>query len=186
MGYAIAGAAQAHGHEVVLVSGPVAIEAPVDVRLVKVETAAEMLTAVQDAFAWCEALVMSAAVADWRPQVSSDQKIKKANGMRHIVLEPTDDILKAVSPHRQGKILVGFAAETEDLVKHAERKLQDKGLDLVVANDVSRDDIGFDSEDNQVTLVSGSQAPEALPLMSKQALGGLIIEWLEQCSASSS
>lgn len=184
MGYAVARAGQARRHEVVLISGPVALDAPAGVRVKKVETAAEMLDAVREAFNWCEALVMAAAVADWRPQMSAGQKLKKHEDTGHLALARTEDILKVLMPLKDDRILIGFAAETEHLVEEAERKMREKRLDMVVANDVSRDDIGFDVDVNQVTLITEANPPQALPVMTKDALGELIIEWLEQRAES--
>lgn len=178
MGYAVAAAAKAHGHEVVLISGPVAIEPP-DVKVIQVTTAEQMFEAVEKHVEWCDALVMAAAVADWRPAVISNRKIKKAEAAPVIHLERTPDILKQVSPRKGKRIYIGFAAETENLEEEAKRKLEEKGLDLIVANDVSASDAGFEVDNNRVVLLSSAGKPEPLPLMPKQQIAERIIAWIE-------
>lgn len=179
MGYAIARAACERGHEVVLVSGPVAIPAPPGVRFVPVITAAEMLTAVESHLEASDALIMAAAVSDWRPAIVSSQKLKKLKSGSDLVLEPTADILQAIKPRKGGRVVVGFAAETQDIDVEAQRKLSVKGLDLIIANDVSQADAGFDVDTNRVIFFANGVAPRAMPLMSKQELGCDIIEWVE-------
>lgn len=178
MGYAVAAAAKSRGHEVILISGPVAIEPP-DVDVIHVTTAEEMFETVDSNIEWCDALVMAAAVADWRPALISNRKIKKADATPVIYLERTPDILKRVFPKKGKKLYIGFAAETENLEDEAKRKLQDKGLDLIVANDVSASDAGFEVDTNRVVLLSGADKPEALPLMPKQQVAERIVGWIE-------
>lgn len=178
MGYAVAAAAKSRGHEVILISGPVAIEPP-DVDVIHVTTAEEMFETVDKNIEWCDALVMAAAVADWRPALISNRKIKKADATPVIYLERTPDILKRVFPKKGKKLYIGFAAETENLEDEAKRKLQDKGLDLIVANDVSAFDAGFEVDTNRVVLLSGADKPEALPLMPKQQVAERIVGWIE-------
>lgn len=179
MGYAIASVAAGRGHEVRLVSGPVALEAPERVERISVVSAAEMLDAVLADFGWCDVLVMSAAVADWRPKVVAADKLKKADMSGTLELERTEDILKAVAELKQDQVVVGFAAETEDLLAEARRKLEAKRLDLIVANDVSRPDAGFGVDTNAVTLVTASGA-DALPLMSKREVAKRLLQWVER------
>lgn len=179
MGYTVAAAARERGHEVRLVSGPVSIQPPAGVEVTRVETAAEMLEAVETNLEWCGALVMAAAVADWKPCRVSTRKMKKSGSAPAIELEPTPDILKTVSPRKGRRVFVGFAAETERVVEEASRKLREKGLDLVVANDVSARDAGFEVDTNRVTLVSRDGSREALPLMSKRDVAVRIVEWIE-------
>jgi len=178
MGYAIAAVAAERGHEVRLISGPVALEAPGGVAVSPVVSAADMLDAVLGDLGWCDALVMSAAVADWRPKSVAAEKLKKAEMAATLELERTEDILKAVAEVKQGQVVVGFAAETEDLLTEARRKLQAKQLDLIVANDVSRPDAGFAVDTNAVTLVTADRA-DALPLMSKREVAKRLLQWLE-------
>lgn len=179
MGYAVAAAAKSRGHEVILVSGPVAVEPP-DVKVIQVTTAEEMFETVDQNIEWCDALVMAAAVADWRPAMISNHKIKKADAAPVIYLERTPDILKRVFPKKGNKLYVGFAAETENLEDEAKRKLQDKGLDLIVANDVSASDAGFEVDTNRVTLLGSDGERCELPLMAKSEIASRLIEWVER------
>jgi phosphopantothenoylcysteine decarboxylase/phosphopantothenate--cysteine ligase len=179
MGYAVAAAAAARGHEVALVSGPVSVEPPAGVGLARVTTAEQMLRAVEERVAWCDALVMAAAVSDWRPARTSPRKLKKERMAATLLMERTPDILASVRDRKGGRIFVGFAAETGDPVAEARRKLRRKGLDLVVANDVSAGDAGFETDTNRVTLVTGAAAPRPLPLMSKREVGERIVDWIE-------
>jgi len=121
---------------------------------------------------------MSAAVADWRPKSVAAEKLKKAEMAASLELERTEDILKTVAEMKQGQIVVGFAAETENLLTEARRKLQAKQLDLIVANDVSRPDAGFAVDTNAVTLITAETA-DALPLMSKREVAKRLLQWLE-------
>jgi putative hydrolase of HD superfamily len=179
MGYAVAEAARRRGHEVVLVSGPVSLAAPDGVLTERVISADAMLAAVRLHFATCDALIMAAAVADWRPATRSVQKLKKLKTAGELQLEPTPDILSTLRPLKGGRLVVGFAAETENLLSEAKRKCESKGLDLIVANDVGRSDAGFDVDTNQVVFVHPDGVTEALPLMSKVAVADRIIEWVE-------
>ena len=178
MGYAVAAVAKSHGHEVILISGPVAIEPP-DVKVIRVTTAEEMFEAVDKNVEWCDALVMAAAVADWRPAVISSRKIKKAEAAPVIHLERTPDILRRISARKGRRLYVGFAAETENLEVEARRKLQEKNLDLIVANDVSASDAGFEVDDNRVVLIANTGTSESLPLMPKQQVAERIVRWIE-------
>jgi phosphopantothenoylcysteine decarboxylase/phosphopantothenate--cysteine ligase len=184
MGYAVARAAAERGHEVVLVSGPVAIPAPEGVRLVPVVSAEDMRAAVQARLEACDALVMCAAVADWRPASVNPVKIKKMGTTPVLRLVKTPDILAGASAHKGERIFVGFAAETGgDFEAEAARKRRKKHCDLVVVNDVTAPGAGFDVETNQVSLVSESGV-ERLPLMSKLDVGRRIIAWIEERLAS--
>lgn len=186
MGYAVARAAKARGHQVVLISGPVAIPAPAGVRLVPVVSAADMRAAVQAHLAWCGALVMCAAVADWRPASVNPVKIKKTGSTPVLRLVKTPDILAGAAARKGGRIFVGFAAETGgDFEAEAARKRRKKRCDLVVVNDVTAPGAGFDVETNRVSLVS-EQGVERLPLMSKLAVGRRIVEWIETFQISDS
>jgi len=179
-GYALAQAALDRGAQVTLVSGPVALTAPVGAELVEVQTAEEMLHAVLEACATADALLMAAAVADYRPTDCSSSKIKKGNGELELPLTRTADILAAVSARRETtgwpSVLVGFAAETSDLVENARAKLLDKDLDLIVANDVTAPDAGFGSETNRVVLLGREGEPLELPRMTKAAVAERVLE----------
>ncbi|MDD5482031.1 MAG: phosphopantothenoylcysteine decarboxylase [Kiritimatiellae bacterium] len=180
MGYAVAAAALRRGHSVVLISGPVAIAPPAGVKLRKVVTAREMLADVRSRLPWCDALVMTAAVADWRPAVCARMKIKKTGEGALLRLKPNPDILKAVAPRKGRRIFVGFAAETGRLRTEALRKLREKKLDMIVANDVGRPDSGFEAETNRVVLFSAGGEETQLPLMAKTKIAARIIKWIER------
>lgn len=167
MGYAVAGAACNAGHDVRLISGPVSLTAPDGVMMVDVVSADDMLKAVQDNLEWCDVLIMSAAVADWRPATVSAIKLKKATMTGTLALERTPDILKTIMADKDNRIFVGFAAETGDPVPEASRKLVDKELDIIVANDVLQPDSGFAVDTNQVTLLFANGSSEEWPLLSK-------------------
>jgi phosphopantothenoylcysteine decarboxylase/phosphopantothenate--cysteine ligase len=164
MGYALAEAARDRGAETVLVSAPVALSVPYAVRVVPVRRAAEMRDAVVEECADADALIMAAAVADYQPAEAIGQKIKRHGEGLSLSLVKTPDVLGAV--RRDGLVRVGFAAESEDLVANARRKLADKGVDLIVANDVTAEGAGFGSDTNKVVLVS-AEGEEDMPLMSK-------------------
>lgn len=178
MGYALAQAAAAHGAEVTLVSGPVSQPKPTGVKLVGVTTAAEMLAATQEAFESADAAILAAAVSDYRPAKSSDHKLKKAaEPLEALELVENEDILATISAARGGRVVIGFAAETNDVIDNARKKLEHKGCDLIVANDVSRADSTFGADTDLVTLV-GDKYEEELPLMSKPEVAEAIIERL--------
>lgn len=168
-GYALAQAAIDLGADVVLVSGPTALDAPVGVKLVNVVSAEEMKDAVLAACKKADALVMAAAVADFHPSKAAKQKIKRAKGAPTIELSATPDILAEVAAlkSKKLKVTVGFAAESQDLLKNAQSKLKQKGLDLIVANDISAKEAGFEVDTNKVILLEKSGGQEELPLMSK-------------------
>src|SRR5262245_5424912 len=176
MGYALAKAALRRGAEVVLISGPTALEPPSGTRFIPVTTAAEMHDAVLSEFAACTAVVMAAAVTDYRPVVTAGRKIKRGPGPIEIRLEPNPDILKALGEKRNDKILVGFAAETEDLAANAEKKLRAKNLDMIVANNVAEAGSGFDGDTNIATIMDRTGAKHSLPLMSKDELSDRIYD----------
>lgn len=171
MGYALAEAAHAAGHEVVLVSGPVTLAAPEGVALIQVETARQMYAAVQVHITGCHAAIFSAAVADYRPAQVAPEKMKKNTLTLTLELERTEDILGAARGVFGFRgFLVGFAAETEHLIPHAQDKLARKQCDMIVANDVSQAGIGFDSAENEVTLCLPGGRTILVPRQSKAAL----------------
>jgi phosphopantothenoylcysteine decarboxylase/phosphopantothenate--cysteine ligase len=176
MGYALARAALRRGAEVTLVSGPTALEAPAGVRMIAVTTAAEMRDAVNQEFAKSTAVIMAAAVADYRPVVRADQKIKRGKGPIELRLEPNPDIVKELGQKKAGKLLVGFAAETEELTANAAKKLSDKNLDMIVANNVAVAGSGFDGDTNIATILDRTGATQSLPLMSKDELADRIYD----------
>ncbi len=176
MGYALAEAALADGHAVTLVSGPVAIPPPQGVSLVRVETAREMYEAVATRLPGVDAAIFCAAVADYRVASVAGEKIKKSEDELHLRLVKNPDILgSARTVFGFGGLLVGFAAETHDLARHALDKLRRKKCDLLVANDVSRREIGFDRDDNEVTLFFPDGTREELPRAPKRVLADLLI-----------
>ena len=208
MGYALAEAAAARGHTVILVSGPVALTLFVDaasplrqaatpgqagrisekrpevastkrIQLVRVVTAADMLAAVKLHLKKCDALIMAAAVADWRPVRVAKRKMKKGDEQRlTLEFKRTPDILKTIAPLKGKKIFIGFAAETHNVHAEAKRKLREKRLDMIVANDVTAPGVGFEVETNRVTIFDAHSA-EQLPLMSKHDVAERILERLE-------
>ncbi len=176
MGYAIAEAAQARGAQVVLVTGPTALPVPKGVEVVPVATAEEMWKALSARLAWSTAIVMAAAVADFRPRHTASQKIKKQGRTGQTIdLERTTDILTSLSAQRTMQLMVGFAAETSDLIAHAKEKLTAKGLDLIVANDITIEGAGFGSDQNTATLIDRQGSVTELPLMPKRALADAIL-----------
>jgi phosphopantothenoylcysteine decarboxylase / phosphopantothenate---cysteine ligase len=178
MGLALAEEAARRGAEVTLVAANVTLPPPPGVRVIEVETAAELLAAAREAFAEAHVLLMAAAVADFRPAEALGDKIAKTGRDRlALELEPTEDVLKSLADRRApGQTLVGFAAEHgEGGVERGREKLDRKGLDAVVVNDISRADIGFDASDNEVTIVTaGGERP--VPLGSKAAVAGAILD----------
>jgi len=176
MGYAVAEAARRRGAEVILISGPCALRPPSGVELVEVVSAAEMAAAVHDEIGAADALVMTAAVADYRPATQSTQKLKKSGGNLTIELEPTEDILGGLRERGFTGILVGFAMETENLLERAREKLTRKGLDLIVANDLGVDGAGFGGTTNVVTVIARDGATEDLPKMTKSSVAAHLVE----------
>lgn len=154
MGYALAGAARHDGHEVILISGPTALDVPDGVDFIHVESAQEMYEAVRDMVKYADVAILCAAVADYRPVAYSEQKIKKDGDRLIIELERTPDILGSMRDvFGFTGTLIGFAAETQHVEDYARGKLERKKCDFIVANDVSRTDIGFDTRENEVALV---------------------------------
>lgn len=175
-GYALAHAATQRGASVVLVS-TVGLQAPAGSKVVRVESAAEMSVAMQAAAADADVIVMAAAVADFRPSVVAPSKIKKHSGAPEVVLEPTTDILAGLgSTKLADQILVGFAAETNDLRANALDKLKRKHLDLIVANDVSAEGVGFEYETNAVTIYSRTGEESTIALTDKRAIAHAVLD----------
>ncbi len=178
-GYALAQAAVDAGAEVTLITTPVPLIPPVGARVVRVETAKQMLDAVLKESDGCDALIMAAAVADFRPKTRAKDKIKKEGGIPQIELEATEDILKTVSASsfaaKRPRVVAGFAAESQGLLENASNKLQSKKLDLIAANDISADDAGFAVETNRITLLFADGRRESLSLMSKSEAAEIIM-----------
>ena len=179
-GYALAQAALDMGGRVKLITTPTSLIPPIGAEVIRVETAKQMLDAVLEESEESDALIMAAAVADFRPRITSRNKIKKETGIPQIELEATEDILKTVAGKRseqnKPRAVVGFAAESQDLLQNAANKLESKGLDLIAANDISATDAGFAVETNRVTLLFADGRRESLPLMSKTKTAELILE----------
>lgn len=183
MGYAVAEAAQARGAEVILVSGPTALARPQGVQFVSVETTKEMFDAVMDAFDSVDVVIKAAAVADYRPKICAEQKIKKNDSEFTVVLEKNPDILFHLGQNKkEGQILVGFAAETNDLIKHAKQKIEKKNLDMIVANDVTAKGAGFNVDTNIVKLIYPSGTIEECQQMTKREVADIILnKVVEMC-----
>ena len=181
MGYGVAAEAARRGARVVLVSGPTSIDVPAGVELVRVRSAAEMYEAMRAAAADADVVVMAAAVADYTPASRADGKIEKQDAPLELRLVRTRDILFELGKARGAgarPILIGFAAESGDPVERGREKLRRKRADIIVANDISRPDAGFDSELNAATLISAT-GTETFPLGPKTALAGLILDRAE-------
>jgi len=179
-GFALAQAALDRGAEVILISGPSHLSTPVGTDRVNILTAEDMKAAVIESLPDSSALIMAAAVADFRPASPSNQKIKKSQGVPSLPLEATADILEAVaeakSSHGYPQITVGFAAESQELISNARDKLEAKGLDLIVANDISSTEAGFAVDTNRVTILDAGGGEEALPLMTKDEVAHFVLE----------
>ena len=177
MGYAIAAAAVERGWETVLVSGPVNLEPPAGAKVVPVESAAEMAQAVKSAAVAADIVIMAAAVADYRPKIYSTSKVKKSDGDLVIELERTEDILLSLGQMKKpGQILVGFAAETDDLIANAQGKLERKNLDWIAANIVGVPGRGFAAETNAITLLGRDGRRIDLTLKSKSDLAKELLD----------
>jgi phosphopantothenoylcysteine decarboxylase / phosphopantothenate---cysteine ligase len=175
-GYALARVAWRRGAAVTLVSGPTSLPAPYGVHLVQVRSARDMQTAVVEGFPEADALLMAAAVSDYRPTQSEIRKIKRAHEEMQFHLTRNPDILKQVAPIKKRQIVVGFAAETHDIEAEARRKMREKHLDLIVANDVNRPDSGFQVDTNEVTLIPREGEALPLPLLSKEEVAAKILD----------
>jgi len=177
MGYALASAARDRGATVTLISGPTSIPFPEGVRFVSCRTACEMNDHVLQMFSDCDILIMCAAVGDFAPKQIKKEKIKKkGKSSLDIQLLPTEDILMNVAAKKDRQLLVGFAAESENLTQSALEKLRDKKLDFIVANDISSPGIGFQSESNQVTLINKDENTKKLPLLPKVEIAHLLLD----------
>lgn len=176
MGFAVARAARRRGAQVILVSGPSALPVPSGVKFIPVRTAAEMREVVLGNLPGVSVLVMAAAVSDYRPKGTSPEKIKKSRAELTLPLELNPDILHEAGQRKEKRILIGFAAETESLLANARKKLEEKNLDLIVANDVRLPGAGFQVDTNVVKLIDRSGKVEELPLMSKEDLADCVLD----------
>ena len=178
MGYAMARALLERGAAVVLISGPTALSSPAGAQFVPVTTAREMYDAVMDHFDECNLVVKAAAVSDYRPAVRAEQKLKKTGAGITLELQPNPDILQELGRRKGGRILVGFAMETERAGENARKKLQQKNLDLIAVNDLTVPGAGFATQTNQVCLIDREGHSEELPLMPKENLAHCILDRL--------
>jgi phosphopantothenoylcysteine decarboxylase/phosphopantothenate--cysteine ligase len=167
MGYALATEARMRGAEVILISGKTGLCAPSGVRLINVESSSDMYEAVMEHLEWSTIVVKAAAVGDYTPVSRQNGKIKKDSNNKTIELERTRDILKEVGGKKNGRIIIGFAAESEDLIKNAKDKLKRKKADMIVANNILEPGAGFEVDTNIVHLLYGKGSAEELPPMSK-------------------
>lgn len=177
MGFALAKMARRRGADVTLISGPTHLPVPRgNVRFISVETASEMRVAVLEHYKECSVIIKAAAVSDYHPKFVGDQKLKKLNAHAFLELERNPDIIGEIGSLKGDRVLVGFAAETRNLMANARKKLREKHLDLIVANDVSRSDSGFATETNKVVIIDSQGEVDPLPLMSKEEVANIILE----------
>jgi phosphopantothenoylcysteine decarboxylase/phosphopantothenate--cysteine ligase len=177
MGYAIARIARRRGARVIMVCGPTALSVPCGVEVARVVSARQMRDAVMARMAEATVVIKAAAVADYRPALRAEQKIKKGQEAElSLALEKNPDILAELGRVKTTQLLVGFAAETTDLMENARKKLESKNLDLIVANDVSRSDAGFDVDTNAVRLLYRDGSSEELPLLSKDEVARQLLD----------
>ena len=184
MGYAVAEAAAQRGAKVTIISGPTALETPAGVTRVDVRTAAEMLAYVEGHLSAATVAIFAAAVADYRPVDAPLQKIKKTAGELTLRLESNPDILATAARKKGNRLIVGFAAETDNVAENARKKLKDKNADLIVANDVTAEGAGFDVDTNIVTLFARDGRDLPLPKMTKREVAHRILDEVVRLSAS--
>lgn len=184
MGVAIAQAALAMGAQVTLIAGTMSVTPPKDshLQMISVKTTEEMLDQVQRHFDDCDSLIMAAAIADFKPLNPADEKIKKQPGQNQWTLQlgTTPDILATMGANKQGQLVVGFAAETQDLLMNAQHKLAIKHADMIVANDVAKAGSGFGTDTNQVTILTPDQKPQTWPLLSKKEVAKRLLKIVAQ------
>lgn len=180
MGYAIARDAARRGAEVTLVSGPTALRPPRNVAFTSVETTQEMLDAVLGVYPNVDVVIMAAAVADYKPHHQAEQKIKKNDDTLELSLDKNPDILKLLGQQKAGQLLVGFAAETQNLLENAAAKVKKKNLDMIVANDVTMKGAGFSTDTNVVKLLFPDGTIKGLDLMSKEEVGNHILDIVKE------
>lgn len=178
MGYSIAKEAKDRGAEVVLVSGPTILNPPKDVKIINIKTNEEMKNEIFKYFDWADIVIKSAAVADYKPKEYSTEKIKKGDGDLNLSLTRDNDILKSLGEIKTHQVLVGFAAESNDVLKNADKKLKNKNLDFIVANDITASDTGFGSDDNKVVILSKDNEKLELEKMSKIEVASNIFDMI--------
>ena len=177
MGYAIAYEAALRGADVTLVTGPTNLKIPFGIKeAIEIKSSRDMYEAVYSNFKDADILIKSAAVADYRPKNIYSSKIKKKDDDLKLELERTDDILKSMGELKENQIIVGFAAETDDLIENAKGKIEKKNLDFIVANDVKQEGAGFANETNIVKIISRDSSIESLPIISKKELSKVICD----------
>ncbi|MGL4362101.1 MAG: bifunctional phosphopantothenoylcysteine decarboxylase/phosphopantothenate--cysteine ligase CoaBC [Cellulosilyticaceae bacterium] len=181
MGYALATEAVARGAEVTLISGPTQLACPKGVQRIDVNTAIEMYEAVHEHFEWADAVIKTAAVADYRPEIQSVQKIKKDGNTLSLKLVPNPDILKSLGEKKKDKVLIGFAAETQNVVEYAKEKIKKKHLDFIVANNISQKGAGFKGDTNIATIITKEEKVIDYPQMTKIQLAHHIINNMKEC-----
>jgi phosphopantothenoylcysteine decarboxylase/phosphopantothenate--cysteine ligase len=184
MGYAVAEAARDRGAKVILISGPTLIEPPAGVTVILVQSAQDMHRAVMDHVAASQILIMAAAVSDFKPTISSDRKIKKHEASTVINLERTEDILSAAAKTSGRRLLVGFAAETDNVLDNALQKLKSKNLDMIVVNDVTKKGAGFCSDTNAVVIIDRAGVQTELQVMPKREIARRIIDKIAELKAN--
>jgi phosphopantothenoylcysteine decarboxylase/phosphopantothenate--cysteine ligase len=182
MGYAIAEAALAAGHDVKLISGPASIAPPRDAQFISITTSDELHDAVQQATHDCDVLVMCAAVSDYKPATVEPRKMKKRTTPFALELIPTRDILASLPRENRNFLVVGFAAETHDLEMNAQKKLREKNCDVIVANDVSGSDFGMESEQNAVTILFRNGESKSISRTSKQIIAVELVKIISKMS----
>lgn len=180
MGYSIARAAAERGAEVILISGPVTLDVPVGVTRVSVTSAEEMYEQTLAYYDEADVVIKTAAVSDYRPVDRDEHKVKKQDGTLTLEFERTKDILEELGRKKTNQVLIGFAAETRDVIRYAEDKLERKNLDLIVANNVNDDTIGFESDENEITIIRKDRSNEPLARSEKSALAQKIVEEARQ------
>lgn len=178
MGYSIAKESKDRGAEVVLVSGPTNLNPPKDVKIINIKTNEEMKNEIFKYFDWADIVIKSAAVADYKPKEYSTEKIKKGEGDLNLSLTRDNDILKSLGEIKTHQVLVGFAAESNDVLKNADKKLKNKNLDFIVANDITASDTGFGSDDNKVVILSKNNEKLELEKMSKIEVASNIFDMI--------
>jgi phosphopantothenoylcysteine decarboxylase / phosphopantothenate---cysteine ligase len=183
MGYALAWAARKRGAEVILVSGPTALHAPRGVELIPVSSAREMRDAVMERFVRATVVIKAAAVADYRPAECADAKIKKQEGQLVLTLERNPDIIAEIGRRKEHRILVGFAMESHDLIENARKKLAEKNMDFIVANDLSQAGAGFQHDTNIIKIIHRDGAMEDHPLMDKSEAADVILDRVKDIMA---